>query len=106
MLNAAAFYYMRDRALSAHLIARLAEQPETAFADQAAWQAHLDRLGFTELTTVPNPVPIATEGAIWGSIHAHDFLRDAVVLGDRACPCEGGGRAVRRGPSRALLGAC
>jgi hypothetical protein len=90
VLNAAAFYYMRDRALSAHLIARLAEQPETTFADQAAWQAHLDRLGFTELTAAPNPVQIATEGAIMGSIHAHDFLRDAVVLSDRACPCERG----------------
>ena len=84
VLNKAAFDYMRDRALSAALIARLAEQPEMAFADQAAWQAHLDRLGFTELTTVPNPVQIATEGAIWGSIHAHDFLRDAVVLSDDA----------------------
>ena len=27
---------------------------------------------------------IATEGAIWGSVHAHDFLRDAVVLSDDA----------------------
>jgi hypothetical protein len=35
---------MRSRALSATLIARLAEQPETAFADQTAWSAHLDRL--------------------------------------------------------------
>ena len=84
VLNDAAFDYMRDRALSAALIARLAEQPETAFADQAAWQAHLDRLGFTDLTTIPDPVQIATEGAIWGSIHAHDFLRDAVVLSDDA----------------------
>jgi hypothetical protein len=70
--------------VSAPLIARLAEQPQTALPDQAAWQAHLDRLGFTELTTVPNPVQIATEGAIWGSIHAHDFLRHAVVLSDDA----------------------
>jgi Transposase IS66 family len=29
-------------------------------------------------------VQIATEAAIWGSIHAHDFLRDAVVLSDDA----------------------
>ena len=84
VLNPAAFDYMRDRALSAALIARLAEQPQLAFADQAAWQAHLDRLGFTGLTTAPDPVQIATEGAIWGSIHAHDFLRDAVVLSDDA----------------------
>ena len=84
VLNEAAFDYMRGRALSAALIARLAEQPQTAFADQAAWQAHLNRLGFTGLTITPDPVQIASEGAIWGSIHAHDFLRDAVVLSDDA----------------------
>jgi hypothetical protein len=84
VLNDAAFAYMRGRALSATLIARLAEPPETVFADQAAWSAHLDRLGLTGLTTTPDPVQIATEGAIWGSIHAHDFLRDAVVLSDDA----------------------
>ena len=32
----------------------------------------------------PNPVTIATEGAIWGSIYAHEFLRDTVVLSDDA----------------------
>jgi hypothetical protein len=84
VLNPAAFSYMRTRALPATLITRLAEQPETDFADQAAWSAHLDRLGFTGLTTTPEPVQIATEGAIWGSIHAHDFLHDAVVLSDDA----------------------
>ena len=84
VLNDAAFDYMRSRALSAPLIARLAEQPQAIFADQAAWSAHLDRLGFTGLTTTPDPVLIATEGAIWGSVHAHDFLRDAVVLSDDA----------------------
>jgi hypothetical protein len=84
VLNDTAFSYMRAHALPATLIARLAAQPETAFAGQAAWQAHLDRLSFTALTTTPDPVQIATEGAIWGSIHAHDFLRDAVVLSDDA----------------------
>ena len=75
---------MRTRALPAMLIASLAAQPETVFSDPAAWSAQLDRLGFTALTTTPDPVQIATEGAIWGSIHAHDFLRDAVVLSDDA----------------------
>ena len=84
VLNDAAFDYMRTRALPAMLIASLAAQPERDFADQAAWSAQLDRLGFTGLTTTPEPVQIATEGAIWGSIHAHDFLRDAVVLSDDA----------------------
>ena len=84
VLNDAAFDYMRTRALPAMLIARLAAQPERVFADQASWSAQLDRLGFTGLATTPDPVQIATEGAIWGSIHAHDFLRDAVVLSDDA----------------------
>ena len=84
VLNDAAFDYMRTRALPAMLIASLAAQPGRDFADQAAWSAQLDRLGFTGLTTTPDPVQIATEGAIWGSIHAHDFLRDAVVLSDDA----------------------
>jgi hypothetical protein len=75
---------MRSRNLSAPLIAILAEQLETVFADQTTWSAHLDRLGFTELTTTPDPVLIATEGAIWGSIHTHEFLRGAVVLSDDA----------------------
>jgi hypothetical protein len=84
VLNAAAFDYMRERALSAPLIARLGEQPETTFADQAAWSAQLDRVGFTGLTITPDPVQIATEGAIWGSTKAHGFACDTVVLSDDA----------------------
>ncbi|MGH7082472.1 MAG: IS66 family transposase, partial [Acetobacteraceae bacterium] len=84
VLNDVAFGYMRDHALPATLIGRLAEQTQTAFAHQSAWNAHLDRLGFTGLTTTPNPVQIATEGALWGSVHAHGFLRDTVVLSDDA----------------------
>ena len=71
---------MRTRALPATLITQLGEQMDTVFADQAAWSGHLDRLGFTTLTTTPEPeLQIATEGALWGSIHAHNFLCDAVV---------------------------
>jgi hypothetical protein len=83
-LNETAFSHMRSHALPGPLIARLAAQPEAVFADQASWSAHLDRLGFTALTTTPNPVLLATEGAIWGSIAAHGFLRGAVVLSDDA----------------------
>lgn len=84
VLNEEAYDYMRTQGLSAPLIARLAEQAETVFVDQDAWSAQLERLGFTALTTTPNPVKIATEGAIWGSICAHEFLRDTVVLSDDA----------------------
>jgi hypothetical protein len=71
---------MRKHSLSAPLIASLAAQPQTAFADQAAWLAHLDRLGFTKLDVTPDPIRIATEGALWGSVQSHRFLCDAVVL--------------------------
>lgn len=89
VLNEAAFAYLRGRGLSAPLIACLAEADETRFVDQAAWQAHLGRLGIVPppeagLAVIQDPVQIATEGAQWGSIHAHGFLRDAVLLSDDA----------------------
>ena len=70
VLNDAAFEYMRGRALSAALIARLAEQPETSFADQAAWSAQLDRIGFTGLATTPEPLT-----AVRGIGSLHDPIR-------------------------------
>jgi hypothetical protein len=89
VLNEAAFGYMRRRGLSGLVIARLAAAGPTHFADLAAWKAHLERLGIATrtaagLTVIQDPVTIATEGAQWGSLHAHGFLRDAVVLSDDA----------------------
>lgn len=89
VVNEAAFGYMRSRGLAGPLIARLAATDETRFVDQTAWQAHLNRLGIASpakagLAVIQDPVLIATEGAQWGSIHAHGFLRDAVVLSDDA----------------------
>jgi Transposase IS66 family len=89
VLNEAAFDYLRNRGLPGPLIARLAEAGETHFADQSAWQAHLDRLDIVSpaksgLAVIQDPVTIATEGAQWGSIQAHGFLHDAVVLSDDA----------------------
>lgn len=89
VLNEAAFAYLRDRGLSGPLIAGLAEAGQTYFADQAAWQAHLRRVGIVApakpgLAVIQDAGQIATEGALWGSIHAHGFLRDAVVLSDDA----------------------
>jgi hypothetical protein len=84
VLNDAGYRYMRKHSLPATLIARLAADPHTQFADRAAWLAHLDRLGFTGLDVTPDPVRVATEGALWGSVQSHDHLRDAVVLSDDA----------------------
>jgi hypothetical protein len=84
VLNDAAYDYMRKHSLSAPLIARLRAEPQTGFANQAAWLAHLDRLGFSGLEITPDPVRVATEGALWGSVQAHKFLCEAVVLSDDA----------------------
>ncbi len=84
VLNDAAYGYMRKHSLSAPLIARLMAESETRFADQATWLAHLERLGFTALDVTPDPVRVATEGALWGSVQSHKFLCDAVVLSDDA----------------------
>ena len=84
VVNDAALSYMRDRDLSGPVIALLAESTKKRFADAAAWQAHLERLGITELNVTPDPVRIATEGALWGSVQSHEFVRDMVILSDDA----------------------
>jgi hypothetical protein len=84
VLNEAAYGYMRSQGLAATTIAHLQAQSATRFADHAGWLAHLDRLGLTALRVTPDPTRLATEGALWGSIHAHRFLCEAVILSDDA----------------------
>jgi hypothetical protein len=84
VINGEALAYMRERALSGPVIERLATQPERSFPDQAAWQAHLEKLGIAALTVTPNPARIATEGALWGAIKAHGLLPETVIVSDDA----------------------
>jgi hypothetical protein len=84
VVNAEALAYMRQRALAGAVIDRLATDAERHFPDEAAWHRHLERLGIIGLTVTPDPVRIATEGAVWGSIKAHGLLPDTVILSDDA----------------------
>jgi Transposase IS66 family len=84
VVNDAALAYMHGRALAGSVITRLAEHADHRFTDATAWQTHLERLGITALRVTPDPTRIATEGALWGSIQAHGFLRDAVIVSDDA----------------------
>jgi len=84
VINAEALQYMRGRNLAGPVIALLADHPTKRFADETQWQAHLARLGIAALHVQPEPVKIATEGALWGSIGAHGLLRDAVIVSDDA----------------------
>jgi hypothetical protein len=84
VINAEALAYMRSRSLAGPVIRMLAEQHDKHFADRAAWQAHLERLGITALEVLPDPVQIASEGALWGSVKAHGLLPDTVIVSDDA----------------------
>src|SRR4051795_13666830 len=84
VINTEALAYMRERGLSASLIEQLADQPERHFPDRAAWHAHLERLGIPDLKVSPDPVRIATEGALWGAIKAHGLLPGTVIVSDDA----------------------
>ena len=84
VINDEALAYMRQRALAGPVIDLLAEHPDKQFPDHKAWNAHLDALGITALKVNPNPVLIATEGAVWGSVKAHGLLADTVIVSDDA----------------------
>jgi Transposase IS66 family len=83
-INEAALEYMREHDLSGPVIQKLSQHEQRQFADVAAWMAHLERLGVTGLQVTPDPVRIATEGALWGAVSAHGFLCEAVVVSDDA----------------------
>ncbi len=95
VVNDAALAYMRARSLAGPIISRLATAGAGPFADHGAWQAHLQHLGITDLVVTPDPVWIATEGALWGAVAAHGFLRDAVIVSDDAGQFNVGPHALR-----------
>jgi hypothetical protein len=84
VINADALAYMRERNLSGPVIKQLKGHELKTFADQVAWLQHLDQLGISQLQVHPNPIKIATEGALFGSIHAHGLLQNTVVVSDDA----------------------
>jgi hypothetical protein len=84
VLNGAAFAYMHERNLAGPVIELLAQHPSQSFADRSAWYGHLEALGLTRLTVTPNPVKIATEGALFGSVHHHGLLDEVVIVSDDA----------------------
>ena len=89
VINAEALAYMHSRGLAGTVITGLAEQTDRHFVDGAQWHAHLTRLDITspvepDLQAVQDPVRLATEGALWGSVKSHGFLPETVILSDDA----------------------
>ncbi len=81
VVNAAALDYMRGHGLAGPVMALLDTHPTKLFADAAAWTAYLARLGIDTLTITPDPVQIATQGALWGAICHHGLLTPDAASG-------------------------
>jgi hypothetical protein len=84
VVNAAALAYMRAHDLAGVVVDRLATHGTTRFADEPSWRAHLKALGLDRLKVAPDPVKLATEGALWGSIREHGLLDGTVIVSDDA----------------------
>ena len=84
VVNAAALEYMRGHSLSGQVVAQLDAHPAKQFADTSAWAAHLARLGIDALEVTPDPVRVATEGALWGAVCHHGLLTGTVIVSDDA----------------------
>jgi hypothetical protein len=84
IVNDAALAKMRAMNMAATQIEQLARHPDKRFATTSAWEAHLKSLGFDQLKVHPNPVNVATECALWGTVCEQGLLGDSVVVSDGA----------------------
>ena len=74
---------MRKHKLPQATIARFGSA-KRRFASRKAFLACLKRLSLTGLKVKPDPVQIAAEGALWGSIAEQGLLDGTVIVSDGA----------------------
>jgi hypothetical protein len=67
-----------------HVIHRLAVHQLARHADRATRQTRLERLDIRTSQITPDPICIASDGVLWGSIQAHGMLREMVIVSDGA----------------------
>ena len=75
---------MKDRQLPQAAIDKFAAHKERIFSSPEAWERHLQALGLTALKVTPDPVLIASEGALWGAIRHQGLLQNTVIVSDDA----------------------
>jgi Transposase IS66 family len=83
VINEAALACMREHKLPHATIARFGSA-KRRFSGRKAFMAYLKRIGLTELKVNPDPVQIATEGALWGTIAEQGLLDRTVIVSDGA----------------------
>ena len=84
VINDAALDYMKDRQLPQAVIDKLADHKDCIFACPADWERYLQQLGLSDLKVTPDPIRIASEGALWGAIRHQGYLQDTVIVSDDA----------------------
>jgi Transposase IS66 family len=84
VINDAALGYMKDRHLPQAVIDKLADHQERMFSRPADWERHLQQLGLADLKVSPDPILIASEGALWGAIRHQGRLPNTVIVSDDA----------------------
>src|SRR5713226_723090 len=84
VINDAALGYMKDRHLPQAVIDKFADHRERIFSRPADWERHLQALSLTDPKVTPDPVLIASEGALWGAIRHQGLLPDTVIVSDDA----------------------
>ena len=93
-INDAALDYMRTRQLPGPLLARIAHRERRRFSDEKAWMAHMKDLRIATRPSHPDPLRIATEGALWGAIVEHGLIGNTVILSDDAAQFNVGRHAL------------
>ena len=84
VINEAALVYMRDNHLPQAALDKLASCATRLFPSDQDWVRRLSELGLTELTITPDPVRVASEGALWGALQEEGRLGDLVIVSDGA----------------------
>ena len=84
VINEAALVYMRDNNLPQAALDKLASCATRIFPSDQDWMQRLSELGLNELTITPDPVRVASEGALWGALQEEGRLGELVIVSDGA----------------------
>jgi Transposase IS66 family len=84
VVNEQALVYMRTASLPQAALDKLANCAAPVFSSHEDWMRGLDQLGLTALAVTPDPVRVASEGALWGAICEEGRLGDLVIVSDGA----------------------
>jgi hypothetical protein len=84
VVNEQALVYMRANSLPQAALDKLAGGAARVFPSHEDWMRGLNELALTGLSVTPDPVRVASEGALWGAICEEGRLGDLVIVSDGA----------------------